>query len=110
MMADGTAFTDYLSRLNNCTSSDGTDHSFDGSWGYCDWRLPTIQKLKTILDCSFSPCINPVFGATAANSYWSATTYALNPGFAYDVGFGDGILHLDLKGATFGVRAVRAGL
>src|SRR5439155_26311809 len=84
--ADGTAFTDFLSRLNACTSSDGSTVTAVFA-GHCDWRLPPIAELRTILDTSQGNCgggsgagIGPNFGPTAASDYWSSTTLAGSPG------------------------------
>lgn len=61
--------------------------------GHCDWRLPTVDELMAIADasvpgCGTGPaCISPVFGPTQANLYWSATTYANNPDFSWQVNF-----------------------
>jgi hypothetical protein len=75
---DGTAFTDFLDDLN-------TAPCFAG---HCDWRLPQIADLQTILigpdaapgqdaNCSAAPCIDPEFaavgGPTASSDYWSVT-------------------------------------
>jgi hypothetical protein len=112
---DGTAFTTFLYGLNGGTSPDGVATS--GCFtGHCDWRLPTIEELSGIVDLSAagcfsgSPCIDPVFGPTQANYYWSATTIAGLPTFAWDVVFLSGTVSLGSKTFNFYVRAVRGGL
>jgi hypothetical protein len=110
---DGTAFTTFLGTLNNGTSADGTANS--GCFaGHCDWRLPTSAELQTILlapfPCGTNPCIDSVFGPTQSNSYWSATTFADFPDYAWFVKFDRGSVINDLKHFGFYVRAVRGGL
>lgn len=75
----GTAFTDFLSKLN-------TPPCFAG---HCDWRLPSeaslnspftgAKELQRILlepyPCGTEPCIDAIFGPTATDgAYWSDTT------------------------------------
>lgn len=112
---DGTAFTDFLAKLNSCTSSDGTTVIGAGFAGHCDWRLPTIQELQTIVDAtrgscngSNGACIDPVFGPTNDALYWSASTLANYPTLAWRVYFFNGALSYDGKGGGFSVRAVRS--
>src|SRR5213594_3659825 len=52
---DGSAFTSFLNTLNggatgvgNCVSADGSTVT-GGFNNHCDWRLPTIAELQTIL-------------------------------------------------------------
>jgi len=109
---NGTAFTDFLPKLNG-GSNDGV--TFTGCFaGHCDWRLPTIVELQTILldpyPCGTSPCIDPVFGPTVDGVYWSATTFAPGPGNAWNVYFGSGLVDSLYKIDGNFVRAVRAGL
>ena len=89
-----------------------------GFAGYCDWLLPDHVRLQTILlepfVCGTTPCVDPVFdnavdSFTAASFYWSSTSVASRPVFAWfvDFFFGDlGGLDMDIGGS---VRAVRRG-
>jgi len=120
-LPDGGAFTDFLARLNGEYDPSAATGCFAG---HCDWQLPKISELQTILigpdaapgqapTCSTPPCIDPGFaavgGPTASSYYWSASTSAGGPGFAWFARFDDGTVGDPLK--TFGtyVRAVRAG-
>jgi len=106
---DGTAFTEFLPALNDCESSDGTTVT-GGYAGHCDWRLPGVEELTTIPDCSFSPsCIDPIFGPTAASLYWSSTSSSSDPGLAWLVDFVTGTPDIDFKNSAIQVRAVRGG-
>jgi hypothetical protein len=70
--------------------------------------------LKTILlapeNCGTSPCIDPIFGPTAAAVYWSATTNATDPSTAWVADFKVGLVGIFSKSISRYVRAVRAGL
>jgi len=121
-LPDGTAFTDFLAQLNggatgvgNCASADAVTES-GGFLGHCDWRLPSAAELQTILlapyPCAASPCIDPVFGPTQADGYWSATTHSF-PGysiFGWIASFASGGAAYDSKTLSRSVRAVRGGL
>jgi hypothetical protein len=64
---------------------------------------------------SVPPCIAPDFaaigGPTASNGYWSASTFATNPGFAWGADFDSGTVNGNSSFRAPGsfVRAVRAG-
>ncbi len=101
---DGAAFTDFLARLNGdptVVAAIGTEAFGDPAADptvcfahHCDWHLPAIGELRTILigphgapgqatTCpppKPSPCIDPGFvavgGPTASSFYWSASTFA----------------------------------
>jgi len=112
---DGTVFTDFLGELNNgCESADGITVT-GGFAEHCDWRLPTIAELQTILlapyPCGTSPCIDTtVFGPTVASGYWSSTIFVSNPSYAWGVCFGSGYVFDDGgKSSTDYIRAVRGG-
>ena len=109
---NGTVFTDFLGQLNACTTTDGVTIT-GGFAGHCDWRLPTIVELQTILAapyvCGSSPCIDPSFGPTIADAYWSSTSDPSIPELAYYVFFANGLVDYNYKDSPFYARAVRGG-
>ena len=121
---DGTAFTDFLAKLNDVAGGGG--HCFAG---HCDWRLPSedgqnppgtgAKELETILDgtqgfCGGGTfggaCVYPALAPTQFGTYWSATADAANPGNAWGVDFNFGDVASFNNNFFRGVRAVRGGL
>ena len=102
--SDGTAYTTFLAGLNagGCFA------------GACDWRLPTVLELQTILTgpfpCATSPCVDPAFGPTSTDAYWAATTVSGSPDFAWLILFQNGNVFFNGKFIQRPVRAVRGGL
>jgi len=98
---------------------DGTMRTWDAANSYCasigtGWRLPTKRELMSIVDYSIpypGPTINTTyFLNTNANYYWSSTTYAYYPGYAWSVDFSHGIVNSDYnKSASMYVRCVSGG-
>jgi hypothetical protein len=107
---DGTAFTDFLPRVNGTLCD--TD-ACTGLAGYSDWRLPTISELQTIVDmsapgCFDGLCIDPTFGPTQSGYHWSCTTDQTYPDFAWNMS-SDGLVWSTVKNQSYYVRAVRSG-
>lgn len=109
---DGTAFVGFLPGLNTCLSSDGVLVT-TGFAGHCDWRMPTVAELTSILTpgCTVGPCIDPVFGPTRNTMHLSATS--LPPGQHWNVSFfppGGPALFTTVTNSFNPVRGVRGGL
>jgi Protein of unknown function (DUF1566) len=104
----GTLYTDFLAKLNLVFTDDSTKTCFAN---HCDWRIPTLAELKTIVSCTTVPCIDSIFGPTQASSYWSSTSYAGSPADARGVDFsGDGFVGAGSGSDSNFVRAVRGGM
>jgi hypothetical protein len=114
----------FLATLNNGANdkiSGSDDSPITGCFAnHCDWRLPSIVELKSIFDrdraagCapgekSGLPSIDPAFGPTQSDNYWSATTRKQATASARGVDFGDSnITRLQYKKLGTFVRAVRS--
>jgi len=78
--------------------------------GYSDWRLPSINELKAIVDRSkIAPAIVSTFTNTGSNNYWSATTTEYNKTYAWTLRSYYGDIDYVLKTSSNGVRCVRDG-
>lgn len=98
---DGTVFTAFLASLNSGAC-------FAGS---CNWRLPTMAELQTILEpvVPCTTCMDPALGPYAPMFTGTASD---DPDF-YDlvraVSFAAGVLNNSTKATVSAARAVRRG-
>jgi hypothetical protein len=125
--ADGDLFTSFLARINTELGSSSTGEFIRDVCfaGHCDWRIPNLLELQTIVGpCSGTQitCIDPIFGPIIGSNlggggsgstppYWSSTT--LNDGSfdftsAWAVSFVGRGFGADAKSRLFFVRAVRS--
>lgn len=78
------------------------------------WRLPNIRELWRLVDLeTHSPALPEAFRATAAadGGYWSSTTSAYEPRYAWTLYSQDGAVGVGLKtGSGFHALAVRSRL
>ena len=123
--ADGTLFTGFIAGLNggdyySPSAGQGVSAGPGSCFAnHCDWRIPTIAELQTIIlstasGCdSGSPCIDPAFEPTQPSNYWSSSSVAGNTQYAWVVYFYDGqIFGAGLVGeklSPYYARAVRNG-
>ena len=105
-------WADALDFANNLAHGqcDLTDGSVAG-----DWRLPNLRELQSLVDYeNFNRALPDPTGAPFTNFqsgfYWSSTTYAFDPVFAWGVHFSDGdVLTTGNKTVSFLVLPVRGG-
>ncbi len=101
------AMSEWISEVNGHTDDPNAQAGTPG--GHTDWRLPTVVELQTILDCSFAPCLDPIFSPRSNGNYWSSSTRASSTTFAWIGDFSTGQIAPFSKGAFARVRAVRGG-
>jgi hypothetical protein len=129
-LADGTLFTSFIAGLNGgvyYNPSTGQDVYTAAGAGtcvanHCDWRIPTVAELQTIIEMTASGCgagglcIDPTFGPTSPtqqSAYWSSSssagTNSAGVGGAWFVYFLNGTVQGTNKTFATYARAVRSG-
>lgn len=106
----GTLFSDFLNRLNGMVvdASKTTMGCFENR---CDWRIPTVDELKSIqVPCGSAPCLaDPLLLPNASGRYWTNSTNPSSATGAYFVEFLNPgtLIASDFKSAGHFARAVR---
>lgn len=83
----------------------------DTTAGHSDWRLPSKKELESIVEyCGYNPSINTTVFPTAVTSvFWSGSSYAPDPTYAWTVSFAISTTASDRKAYHYYVRLVRGG-
>jgi len=111
---DGTIFDTKTKLLWQRVPSDDT-YTWEEAYKYCksltlggynDWRLPTLEELRTLIDKRHEPTICPIFECKL-DWYWSSTSDTDFPAIVWLVYFGYGYASNDDKDTHIYVRAVR---
>jgi hypothetical protein len=119
---NGSMVTEFLATLNRAPCFAG----------HCDWRIPNVRELQSLVDFGVpypGPTVNKAFhdpvgcphctditlpscSCTSADRYWTSSTYVgrKNGSWAWYVHFSGGTLRYHDKFAIMKIRAVRGGL
>ncbi|MBI5096612.1 MAG: DUF1566 domain-containing protein, partial [Nitrospirae bacterium] len=124
--ADGYCVTDNLTSLMWVSSPDSVlrtwqqtlDYANDFTLcGYSDWRLPNRKELYSLIDFSrYNPALpssHPFGNIQGGSPYWSSTSFASAPNFAWSIDIRDGSVWSGFdfydKSYSGGVWPVRGG-
>ncbi|HEX2965225.1 MAG TPA: DUF1566 domain-containing protein [Syntrophorhabdaceae bacterium] len=81
--------------------------------GHNDWRLPNRKELRSLVHYGKTNVAawqnSKGFGGMSPDSYWSSTTYALSPDYAWTINMLYGEMAVQSKAAAGHVLPVRAG-
>jgi hypothetical protein len=76
--------------------------------GGTGWRLPSMKELQSIVDeARANPAIDPVFGETPLDPFWTATPVVAAPGSAWRVSFPHGYTYDAAATNEYHARCVR---
>lgn len=104
-----------------CTAGTGATYAWENALGYCagltwgglqDWRLPNAKELRSIVNerRTSKPGVDvTAFPNTQADDFWSSSSEAGWPGYAWSVGFYYGYVYPYGKSSSKYVRCVRNG-
>ena len=99
-----TAVRDWSSAISHCYTRE--------VGGRKGWRLPTIEELASLVDTSQSDPALPAghpFTDVQSDGYWSSSTHASDPSYAWGVHFGNGLVSNAGKSSDYYVWCVRGG-
>jgi len=93
-------FVTYEDAISYCDKLDLSNKS--------DWRIPTINELRSIVNRDNSnPAINHIFLNNANEFFWSSTPYQQNKEKIWTIFFRDGVDYQSLKTDKAYIRCVR---
>jgi hypothetical protein len=103
------AMSEWITRVNGGVVDDPFGPPQRGLGGHTDWRVPTLEELRSIADCgTVQGCLDPVFGPRCEPFlYLSSTTFSGSATTVFAVEFFRGVVIGAGKTTDHCVRAVR---